>query len=320
MLRSLARLAFVCLAGMTTTLVSAQSAPISPQNAFQVAQQVSLTAPGVQHIAWSPDGDTLAAATSQGVLLFSARDWAALPRLLGGQASPVIDVAYSPAGDLLATVSGSTIRLWDVGDETEVTTLTGSAPIAFNADGSTLGYTNGTALVLYDVAEEAVMGVGQRHTDRIIDIAFSPAGGMVSTTSLDMTLRYWDDLTAEQLGFQRSRRRPLLANTISSNGAVIASGARGGLLRLLNVAMTTESTLTVRPRADVVSVDFSNASGMVLYAVENQLGLWDTGAERPVTGFVHGETQVVQAAFNPAGTIFASAGLDGLIRLWWPAG
>lgn len=314
MFRRIVGVAAACL--LTTTGLNAQTAAISPDNAEFVTEQAVLSAPGVGHIAWSPDGETLAAATSGGVLLFNARRWDAPPDLLG-QASPTIDLAYSPDGEILAAVTGSTIRLWDVPNEREIGSLTGSAPIAFSTDGRRLAYTNGSSLVLFDLETQAITGIADSHTDRITDIAFSPAGSMVSTTSLDNTLRYWDDVTGEAFGFQRSRRRPLLTNAISPNGALILSGARGGVLRLLNVAVTTESTFTIRPREDITSVEFNPVTGVVLFASGNRAGIWDTSLGDVVAIYSAGDAPLLQAAFNPRGDIIATASLDGVIRLWW---
>src|SRR5262245_30688950 len=91
------------------------SQPISPDNAVRVTQLAMLGRGFITGLAWSPDGRTLAVASSVGVWLYDANTPDALPRLLEGHTNGVNSIAFSPDGTTLAVGGGdNTVRLWDV--------------------------------------------------------------------------------------------------------------------------------------------------------------------------------------------------------------
>ncbi|WP_206061972.1 WD40 repeat domain-containing protein [Nonomuraea basaltis] len=100
----------------------------------------------IHGVAFSPDGKTLAAGTSDGpVLLWDIATRRRTATLTGhtGSSAHVFSVAFSPGGRLLASGSGdNTVRLWNVSSGRPTATLTGhTAPVnsvAFSPDGKTL--------------------------------------------------------------------------------------------------------------------------------------------------------------------------------------
>ena len=116
---------------------------------------------GVGSVAFSSDGSTLAAGSSDNTVRF----WDVATRTetatLEGHRGWVYSVAFSPDGDSLASGSqDGTVRLWDVATRSEVATLEGHSgwvySVAFSPDGDSLasGSQDGTVR-LWDVAREA---------------------------------------------------------------------------------------------------------------------------------------------------------------------
>src|SRR5262249_2718718 len=99
-------------------------------------------------LAYSPEGDTLAAATGAGaVCLYSLETGGEVARLKG-HSDAVWAVAYSPDGKTLATGSADhAIKLWDAGTGKLRTTLRGHNgevfALAFAKDGRTLASAGG---------------------------------------------------------------------------------------------------------------------------------------------------------------------------------
>ena len=89
-------------------------------------RETSEPAYGVESVAFSPDGKTLAAASHD--MTVKVWDVATAKRAtLQGHTQAVYSVAFSPDSKTLASASGDkTVRLWDVATGKERATLTGS--------------------------------------------------------------------------------------------------------------------------------------------------------------------------------------------------
>ena len=117
----------------------------------------------VRAVAYSPDGTTVATASTDG----TARIWdvatGTTRTTLTGHTDLVYAVAYSPDGTTLATASNDgTVRIWEAATGTTRTTLTG-------------------------------------HTSGVCAVAYAPDGITVVTAADDGTARIWDAATGELL-------------------------------------------------------------------------------------------------------------------------
>jgi WD40 repeat protein len=223
----------------------------------------------VNSVAFSPDGRTLAAGTTEGtVLLWDVTHPAnpgALPPPLSGQ-DGVGPVAFSPDGRILASGSDGSgtdagpaignIQLWDVTRPATPATLgpaiTASGEVsslAFSPDGRILAsgsdgdYSNYGAgtIQLWDVNDPTrPAALGQSSTDQgFRSLAFSPRGHTLASGDLDGGVQLWnvaDPARPAALAQFRADTSGFVSVTFSPDGRTLVSGDNSGQVRLWNVA------------------------------------------------------------------------------------
>jgi WD40 repeat protein len=154
------------------------------------------------------------------------------------------------------------------------------------------------------------------HAKPVRDVAFSPDGTILATTSDDQTVRLWDPVTGKQLRTLTGHTRPVYGVAFSPDGTILAT-AGDDTVRLWDPVTGTQlRTLTGHTRP-VYDVAFS-PDGTILATAssDNTIRLWD-----PVTGTqlraLAGQSAFVwDMAFSPDGLLLASGSGDGTVRLW----
>jgi WD40 repeat protein len=153
-------------------------------------------------VAFSPDGERLAAGTDAGTVhvwdAVAARGGSApAARRLTGHTDWVNAVAFSPDSELLASGSGSgTVRIWDAASGALRHRLVGHGgrvrTVAFAPDGRLLASGGEDGIVrLWDPGTGSELARLAGHTEEIRSVAFSPAGDVLVSGGADGTARLW---------------------------------------------------------------------------------------------------------------------------------
>ncbi len=284
-----------------------------------------LTDGEVRAVAFSPDGQTLAAGCDDHTVKMwrlSARQEALT---LKGHTGLINDVAFLPDGKTLATASDDkTARLWDVVTGMELARLEAHTDpvhsVVFSPrdrvliTGSEDGVVN-----FWDAISRQRLAKFQSKMDPISSMALSPDGRTLALGSKLGGVEIWE-------AAQRQRLSQLTANSgiarvhtlaFSPNGKILAAGSEDGTIRLWTMASRREfTTLRGNARA-VLSLAFSPNGELLATGNQNQTAtLWSMGKQQPPTVF-RGHRGVVRSlAFSPDGKLLATGSQDRSVKLW----
>jgi WD40 repeat protein len=258
----------------------------------------------VASLAFSPDGDLLAAGSTGGaVRVWETRGWQELPRLRS--ADVVLTVAFSPDGRRLAVTSGKELCLWDPRTGRPLRTLRG-------------------------------------HTDFVITLAFSPDGRWLASAGYEGQVKVWDAaadpplipplplgpvadavLAAAGAAGERPRRSlPAHAGRASclafspDGGRLVSAGVDGVFVGWWTGTWAPLPRLPGHPGRVHRIAFHPDGAQFASAGTDATVRVWDVATGRPVLTF-RGHTDAIHGlAYSPDGRYLASASLDRTVKIW----
>jgi WD40 repeat protein len=276
----------------------------------------------VASLAWSPDGRTLAGASSGGrIRLWNTAD-GQLRQILRGHAGEVKAVAFSPEGRVLASAGeDSTIRVWDAATGKERAPAAGhrgAITAALSPDGkslATVGQDGGLRLWEASTGKERERVEGEGTLDCV---AFAPDGKVLATGGSRGEVQLRDPVTGKLRRVLPGHRGTVSCLAFTRDGRSLVSGGHDRTLRQWDLR-TGKLTHTAGGWANsrIESLAVSPDGARVLAAdraVPLRLVELATGTE--IERFAGHPGGSVAVAFSPTGRQAASGGRERMVRLW----
>ena len=294
----------------------------------------------VWSVSFSPDGKTLASAsTDKTVKLWDVGTGKELNTLKGHQGE-VRSVSFSPDGKTLASASADkTVKLWDVGTGKELKTLKGHQSgvygVSFSPDGKTLASASGdTTVKLWDVETGKELKTLKGHQADVFSVGYSPDGKNLASASGDTTVKLWDVVTGKELktlkghqdmvfgvSFSPDGHQDMVFGvSFSPDGKTLASASRDTTVKLWDVGTGKELKTLEGYQNTVFGVSFSpDGKTLASASLDKTVRIWEVinSKEPPISQPLRGhEDQVWAVAFSPDGKQIVSGGRDSTLRIW----
>ncbi len=246
-------------------------------------------------VAFSPNGKTLAIGGDARVELWEWNGRELRMRVTWAWVSEryaegdVWSLAFSPDGKKLATAGGK-LKLWDIATRKELSTFKADDRVGwvvFSPDGKTLAsrsLLNRSLGESVDTVNLWDASTGKEKAGLKIqpavygDIGFSPDGKLLAlggNADEKVVITLWDVTTwKKRAAFTSADPGTALSVAFTGNGKILASGDRGGILKLWDVATGKELASFKGHTGPVYSVVFT-PDGKTLASGAEEIKLWD---------------------------------------------
>ncbi|WP_369035888.1 nSTAND1 domain-containing NTPase [Streptomyces adonidis] len=276
----------------------------------------------VMAVAVGVDGTLVSGSQDNTAQLRNLRRPDAEPLALTGHTGPVNAVAVSPDGRTVVTGSEDrTLRVW-----TPEASPVSTGDAAFTAlarsprpgDGYATGDADGTVL-LWDERARAPRRTLRAATDEVTDLAYNREGTLLAVTSADHGVSLWRTRDGRRLGGFVGHFREVRAVAFDRTEERLVTGGWDSTLRVWDIRTRREVLGRPLRATDLWGLALTTG-GRPLLASSGQdnritLRTWPGLAKLEPSPRVSTDS-VFDVAFNPDGTLLASAGRDHVVEIW----
>jgi WD40 repeat protein len=241
------------------------------------------TSAAIDDLAFSPDGNRLAAACRDSVVVV----WDVATRRKEFQLrhpEPVATVAFTPdGGELLAGDQHKQLIVWRLADQTKRLTLTHPERVralAVSPNGR-LAFSGSGTQKLWDLRDGKELGSFHVRDWSLQAVAFSPDGNLVAGLGHNAAgIRLWDVSQRKFLTTLRAGKPTTMSMAFAPDGKTLAAGAHDGKVNLWDLGRR-QVRITLPAAPGPVTDLYFNPDGTLLIGVsQSRVVLWDVRAEQ----------------------------------------
>lgn len=277
----------------------------------------------ISTVAYSPQGDRLAAGMTSGEIHIWLLDSDAPPLKLQGHTDMVWSIAFHPDGRRLASSSeDQSVRLWDVSSGECLLNIHAHngwvKAVCFTQDGAQIVSVGHDALVrIWETSSGQSQMSWQGHEGWIWAVVSSPQAHRLATAGQDHLIKLWDAATGQCIATLAGHTAPVRALAFAPNGRLLASGSFDHTIKLWDVA-TGQCLRTLQGHTNMIwSVAFSPDGARLASSADDQsIRLWETATGEERTRLQGAHNRVWSVAFHPNGQMLTSGGDDQTLRFW----
>ncbi|MFB2896334.1 AAA-like domain-containing protein [Aerosakkonemataceae cyanobacterium BLCC-F50] len=288
------------------------------QTLYSIRERNSLSGHqgSVNSVSWSPDGQTLASASSDKTVKLWSKQGKLLQTLKNHQES-VRSVSWSPDGQTLASASDDkTVKLWSKQGKL-LQTLKGHQAVVWSVswspDGQTLASASDDKTVkLWSKQGKLLQTL--KNQESVSSVSWSPDGKTLASASDDNTVKLWSKqgkLLQTITGHQES----VWSLSWTPDGQTLATGSGDNTVKLWSKQGKLLQTLSSH-QGVVISLSWS-PDGQTLASAsgDKTVKLWSKQGKLLQTLSGHHE-RVSRVSWSPDGQTLASASVDKTVKLW----
>lgn len=215
-------------------------------------------------------------------------------------------------GRRVLTLASYEARLWEIGSDNRPTLLkawTNVNHIDISPDGERAVLATGYGQALVFDVETGMEAFAVSHADVVFDAAFSSDGRRFATASRDRTVRVWNSSTGDPLAPPLYHEGSISRVDFSSEHPWLATITENETVRVWDLGAGPRY-----PHKYVNSAAFQPDGTHVMTVSDFDVKVWNTAAWTSVT--LTPGSQIYQASVSPEGQRIATAGEDGLVRIW----
>lgn len=271
-------------------------------------------------VAFSPDSQMIAAATSSTKRIKLWHTDGTLLRNLEGHDHWVTDSNFSPDGKTLVSADYSgTIKIWQT-DGTLLNTFQGHEgfiySIVFSPDGKKIASTGQDKTIKIWGLGGTLIGTIAGHEDEVISVSFSPNGKMLASASYDNTVKLWNTDSGTLVSTLNPNNHLVLDVSFSPDGKTFASASANGTIKLWRFEDTWLQILFGHTNG-VVSASFSPDNTLIASAsYDKSIRLWERNGSL-ITEITNAHNHYISSiSFSPDSEMMASVSYDKTVKLW----